>query len=150
MISWIIFCGSADGGVHMPIRLMQGFSVSKQNESILRGASDLELFLSLRLLWNCIRNSERMEMCHRWGNPDTPDARSALVIHSSASDKTLCVELRLHERVKDKSTGYYAMHPRKISHSWPNLWTNPQLSFREVLSYNRFNCMTNESFYGDV
>lgn len=42
-MSWIIFCGSADGGVHMPIRLMQEFSVSKQNESILLGASDLEI-----------------------------------------------------------------------------------------------------------
>lgn len=49
-MSWIIFCGSADGGVHMPIRLMQELSVSKQNEPILLGASDLELFLSLRLL----------------------------------------------------------------------------------------------------
>lgn len=42
-MSWIIFCGGADGGVHMPIRLMQEFSVSKQNESILLGASDLEI-----------------------------------------------------------------------------------------------------------
>lgn len=49
-MSWIIFYGNADGGVHMPIRLMHEFSVSKQNESILLGASDLELFLSLHLL----------------------------------------------------------------------------------------------------
>lgn len=38
----------------------------------------------------------------------------------------LCVELRSHERVKDKSTVYYIILPRKISRSWPNLWMNPK------------------------
>lgn len=149
-MSWIIFHGGTDGGVYKPIRVMHGFSVSKQNGSILLDSSDLEIISkptsSTKLQPEQWKNGDVSQMRKHWHS----DARSTLVIHSSASDKTLCIELRLHERVNDKSTVYYTMHPRKISYSLPNLWMNPKISFWELLSYNRFNCMTNESFYGDV
>lgn len=42
-MSWIIFYGGTNGGVYKPIRVMQEFSVSKQNGSILLDSSDLEI-----------------------------------------------------------------------------------------------------------
>lgn len=89
-------------------------------------------------------------MYHKWKNTDIPEARSAQVTHSSTSDITCVLNWGHMKGLKTNQLYITSSFPGKFPIADQICEWIQNFLWRGMVIYNRFNCMSNEPFYGDV